>query len=95
MSTQPTHEKKWSGLAAEVNFIFDDTLAEELFPKARELDAENVLEGEEAPDYTLAQAFQIVWHMDPAWLHKRLFGWTMDKAAEGDDPMRDVWPGPA
>lgn len=79
-------------LYGEVTFYLTDDpeVVEALKSKAREVD-----EGEEPEaGYTLAQAFQVVWHLEPEWLvpNKVLDGWTLDKATDEDGNMRDVWP---
>jgi hypothetical protein len=77
---------------AEVTFHVPDdkTKIDALNARAREIDEE---EGNDIPEeYALAQALQVVWHLDPEWLHRNfLVGWTLDKAADDDGNMRLVW----
>lgn len=79
-------------LRCEVTFHFNDADVDELKAKAREVDLDvNGIEEADIPDYTLPQALQVVWHMEPQWLHQKiLHGWTLDKGVV-DGVMRPVW----
>lgn len=72
----------------EVSFHLKPDSVDALKAKAREVDEEEV-DGE----YTVAQALQVVWHLEPAWLHTHILdGWTLDKATDENGEMREVWP---
>lgn len=79
-------------LIAEVTFHIDLGAIPALKQKAADIDEG----GEEDPspdDYTVAQAFTVVWHLEPEWIHEHVLdGWTLDRAADVDGIMHDVWP---
>lgn len=81
-----------SEIVAEVTFhIPDDAeLINALHAQARKLDIDNEVD---PPDtYTLVQALQVVWHLDPHWLHDHfLKGWILHKAAVVGAEMRPIW----
>jgi thioredoxin-like negative regulator of GroEL len=83
MSTEITE------LHAEVTFHIQEGAIDALKEKAREIDEA----GDDIPEeYTLAQALQVVWHLEPEWLHEHLLaGWTLDRTADDDGTMRGVW----
>jgi hypothetical protein len=60
--------------------------------KAAEIDEHNGNAPEDYPlGYTFAQAFQIIWHEDPEWVHRHMLcGWVLDRTDESGD-MRPVW----
>lgn len=87
--------EKYMGIVGEVEFTIalDDQRRAELHRHAAELD--EGLDDDEAPEYTDLQAFQIVWHLDPAWLSAKriLIGWTLEKAGLDGAEVRPVWEG--
>ena len=77
-------------IGGEVTFHLKDGIEEQLFAKAAEVDMDN--NGEAEDKYTVAQALQVVWHLEPEWLHKNvLLGWTLDKATDEEGVMRRIW----
>lgn len=92
-----------TALAAHVTFYVndDDKLdLDAVKAKALALDIENGTlpeepdENEPYPDYTLAQALQVIWHNDPAYFHEHcVHGWTLDKIEDADTGLlQDPWP---
>jgi len=80
-------------IEGQVTFHVKDGTQGALMTKAAQVDAEyNGVD--EAIDYTIAQALQVVWHLDPEWLHANVLeGWTLDRVCDDDERgWHDVWP---
>lgn len=78
-----------SEIRAEVTFMLTDGSEQRLRKRAQLLGEE---EYDTAEEYTLLQALQVVWHHDPEWLHANVLeGWVLERGAQPDGPMQEVW----
>lgn len=86
-------DDKQSDVLAQVTFMVKAGTEEALIAKARALDLDQNGVDDDL-DYTIGQAIQIVWHLEPEWLHREVLeGWTMDRVCDDDEHgWHDVWP---
>ena len=53
----------------------------------------NDLKMEKESKMPFMQAFQVIWHGDPAWVHEHVLdGWTLDRTTDEHGIWCSIWP---